>query len=59
MPTTMNQAMLDPEMDSIAQARLYAKALRDDSQKRIDAGAKGSMVGPYWVANDDRNDLLK
>ena len=59
MPTTMNQMLPDPEMDSITQSRLYAKALRDDSQKRINAGAKGNMVGPYWVANDDRNDLLK
>jgi len=59
MPTTMNQAMFDPEMDSITQARLYAKSLRDSTQKNIDEGKNGRMVGPYWIANDDRNDLLK
>ena len=59
MPSTMTNLPPDVELEQLRAAQLYSKSLREGSQKNIDSKADGRMVGPYWIAHDDRNDNLK
>jgi hypothetical protein len=58
-PTTFAAPDYQHQQKLAARRRKFADDMVSDAQARIDAGANGRMVGPYWIAHDDRNDLLK
>lgn len=64
MPTTMNNdEFLVPDFAIQQKIRAGRKAeaakMVDEANKSIETGKPGRMVGPYWIANDERGDVVK
>lgn len=58
MSTYMPQ-QLDPELDPITAARLYAQTLRKNANARMPESEKGQMMGKYYIGGNPGGDLIE
>lgn len=59
MPTEFTIPDFKTQTKLLAERKAHAKSMADQANQSIQSNSQGRMVGPYWIAYDDRGDHLK